>query len=83
MIVSYMQCRVCSSKEKIQPVPEFSYSSTGVFCLFLLSFFVYNFLQLYKDIRVLQGNLQPVNKTFWCHDISAQVRFISASFEIV
>ena len=52
--------------------------------LFVFSvFFVYNFLQLYKDIRVLQGNLQPVNKTFWCHDISAQVRFISASFNIV
>ena len=33
--------------------------------------FVYNFLQLYKDIRVLQGNLQPVNETIWCHDISA------------
>ena len=78
-----MQCRISSSKEKIQPVPEFSYSLTGVFCLFLLSFFVYNFLQLYKDIRALQGNLQPLNKNFWCHDISAQVRFISASFEIV
>ena len=76
-----MQCRVLSSKEKIQSVPEFSYSLTGVFCLFI--FFVYNFLQLYKDIRVLQGNLQPVNKQFWCHDISVQVRFISASFEIV
>ena len=33
-----MQCRVGSSKEKIQPVPEFSYSLTGIFCLFLLSF---------------------------------------------
>ena len=43
-------------------VPEFSYSLTGVFCLFLFFFFVYNFLQLYKDIRVLQGNLPPVNK---------------------
>ena len=28
-------------------------------------------------------NLQPVNKQFCCLDISAQVRFISASFEIV
>ena len=33
-----MQCHVWSSKEKIQPVPEFSYNLTGVFCLFLLSF---------------------------------------------
>ena len=57
-----MQCR--SSKEKIQPVTEFSYSLTGVSCLFFCLFFVYNFLQLYKDIRVLQGNLQPVNKNF-------------------
>ena len=39
-------------------VPEFNYSLTGVFFVF----FVYNFLQLYKDIRVLQGNPQPVNK---------------------
>ena len=48
-------------------VPEFSYSLSGVFfffcCfLFFVVFFVYNFLQLFKDIRVLQGNLQPVNK---------------------
>ena len=70
-------------KEKIQPVPEFSYSLTGVFCLFFVVFFVNNFLQLFKDIHVLQGNTQPMNKQFWCHDISAQVRVISVSFEIV
>ena len=66
-------------------VPEFSYSLTGVFFVFLFFFvfFVYNFLQLYKDIRVVQGNLQPMNKKKWWHDISAQVRFISTSFEIV
>ena len=49
-------------KYNLYHVPEFSYSLNGVFCLFLLSFFVYNFLQLYKDIHVLQGNLRPINK---------------------
>ena len=33
----------------------------GILFVFVV-FFVYNVLQLYNDIRVLQGNLQPVNK---------------------
>ena len=44
-------------------LPEFSYSLTGVFCLFLLFFLFTIFYSCTKIyIRVLQGNLQPVNK---------------------
>ena len=78
-----MQCRVWSTKEKIQPVPEFSYSLTVLFCLFLLSFLFIIFYSCTKITRTTSGNLQPVNKKIGCHDISAQVRFIFASFEIV
>ena len=48
---------------KIQPVPEFSYSLTGVFCLFCCLFCL-NFLKLYKYAYYKQGDLQPVNKNF-------------------
>ena len=79
----HMQCEfdLLNKKYNLYKNSVIVYFNWGILFVFVV-FFVYNF-ELYKDIHVLQGNLQPVNKKFWCHDISAQVCFISASFEIL